>query len=177
MNDAPRFLERQPPIFRLPSSRFLHEQRHRVETGLYACSITHDVIALFVGIRTKRGKVLESIIVPSFEIVLFLLVLIYGIQACANLDASEYQKGTRTENYATDELLVVFKQGIPESRTTEINESLHAMVLRKMLCGRVNLVRVPPDQSLQQLRKAYSSFPEVEDVDLNYRIGPSTNQR
>ena len=72
--------------------------------------------------------------------------------------------------YTPGQLLVIFKDGIPESRMNAIHESLNVQVLRKMLSGRVHLVRVDHDRSLNEARKSYLNFPEVQAVDFNDNI-------
>jgi hypothetical protein len=94
---------------------------------------------------------------------------------CATEEVSEYSKdnepGTKAEpEYVPDELLVTFRECIAESRTREINESLNVQVIRTLLSGRIHLIKVPKEKSLEETRQAYLSFPEVEAVDLNYKI-------
>jgi hypothetical protein len=122
--------------------------------------------------QTKDCPETFSYLGRSLDIVLVLLIVPITVQACATNDASRVQKNTQIENYVSDELLVLYREGTTQSKINEINESVGVQPLRKMLSGRVNLVRVPTDRSLQEVRSAYSSFPEVEAVDLNYRIGP-----
>ena len=65
---------------------------------------------------------------------------------------------------------MTFKEGIPESRMNAIHESLNVQMLRKMLSGRVHLVRVDRDRPLDEARRAYLNFPEVQAVDFNDKI-------
>jgi len=106
---------------------------------------------------------------------LLLFLLSFGVQACAARDVGEYPKAKDPEtkvqpDYVPDELLVLFRKGTTESRINAINESLNVVVVRTMLSGRITLIKIPKDKSLEELRMAYSSFPEVESVDLNYKI-------
>ncbi len=80
---------------------------------------------------------------------------------CSTPEQQEFRYRTRTI-YTPGQLLVIFKDGIPESRMNAIHESLNVQVLRKMLSGRVHLVRVDHDRSLNEARKSYLNFPEVQ---------------
>jgi hypothetical protein len=59
MNDILGFQEMRSSIFRSPSSRFLHEQRHECGTGFRHLLHNHNLIALSTSISPKREKVAE----------------------------------------------------------------------------------------------------------------------
>ncbi len=70
MNDALGFQEMQASIFRSPSSRLLHEQRHQFGTGSWQFLDTHDFIALSTGISPKREEVPEAVFMPKIGSIL-----------------------------------------------------------------------------------------------------------
>ena len=59
MNGTSGFQEVRSSTSRSPN-RFLHEQRHRFGIGSWHLLHTHDPIALFTGISTKRVKVPDT---------------------------------------------------------------------------------------------------------------------
>jgi len=65
---------------------------------------------------------------------------------------------------------VVFREGTVESRIDAINESVDVEVMRKMLSGRIHLIRLPKDKSLEKKRRAYLFPPAVETVEVSYKI-------
>jgi hypothetical protein len=72
--------------------------------------------------------------------------------------------------YVPDELLVTFKPGTSETRIKEINTSLSVHVQRKMFSGQIYQVKILEGKSLEEVRRAYLSFAEVESVEPNYKV-------
>jgi len=108
-------------------------------------------------------------------IALILLAMSLSVQPVAAQDSGEYPNRKQlwaqtTPDYIPDELLVMFKEGVPESRINAINESLNVQVITTLQPGRTCLIKVPKQKSLEEVRKAYLSFPEVQAVELNYKI-------
>ena len=108
-------------------------------------------------------------------IALTLLAMSFSVQPVAAQDGSEYPNGEKlwaqaTPDYIPDELLVMFKEGVPESRINAINESLNVQVITTLQSGRIYLIKLPKEKSLEEARQAYSSFPEVQSVNLNYKV-------
>jgi hypothetical protein len=100
-------------------------------------------------------------------------LLISQSGGCVTVKCSNEQPANQdSADYVPDQLLILFKSGTDQVRADAIHEALHTQVIRKMLSGRLHLIRIPKGLSLEDLRKAYSSFPEVEAVNLNYRIEP-----
>jgi hypothetical protein len=73
-------------------------------------------------------------------------------------------------NYIPHELLVQFRHGTDASKIKALNESLGVEVLKTLSAGKVNLVKIPRDRSLEDIRRAYLAAPEVESVGLNYKV-------
>ena len=101
-------------------------------------------------------------------------VAFFMMPACMHVVCKNCTNTTSTDrraslNYAPNELLVTFKPGTDPSRIKDLNDSLHVQVLKSLLGGRLNLVRISADRSLAEIRHTYSSFPEVESVGLNYK--------
>ena len=65
--------------------------------------------------------------------------------------------------------LVTFKPGTDSLRMKALNDSLHVLVIKVLLGGQLHVVKIPADESLDEIRRAYASFPEVESVGLNYK--------
>jgi len=108
-------------------------------------------------------------------ILLLLLTLPFSVLACAARDTTEYSRKNALRprvnpEYVPDELLVKFREGIADSRISDINESLNVRVIRIMPARRLYRIKVPKDKSLEEVRQTYSSLPEVETVGLNYKI-------
>ena len=148
-----------PPI--TIAYRFLHKQWHQFGK----CSWHHFTL-LFLTIGKTLGQAAQLFIV---------LVLLSNTLSCTEGAAARHtnNKSLDTEfepTYIPGELLVTFKEGIPESRMNTIHESLNVQVLRRMFSGRVHLVRVDRERSLNEARKAYLNFPEVQAVDFNDKI-------
>ncbi len=61
MNNTSGLQEVRASIFRLPSSRFLKDQRHQFGTGSWQFLDIHDFIALSTGISPKRKEVPDTI--------------------------------------------------------------------------------------------------------------------
>ena len=106
---------------------------------------------------------------------LTLLVISFSTQPVVAKDDGEYSNGKilwaqSTPDYIPDELLVMFKEGVPESRINAINESLNVQVITTLQPGRTCLIKVPKEKSLEEVRQAYLSFTEVQVVELNYKI-------
>lgn len=76
---------------------------------------------------------------------------------------------TDATNYVANELLVKFKSGTDQSRIKILNESLGVEVLKTLAGGQINLVKIPADKTLDEIRRAYLAFPEVESVSLNFK--------
>jgi hypothetical protein len=90
-------------------------------------------------------------------------------------DVTSYQRmkiGDPAEEpaYALDELIVIFKKSTNDSRVKEIHESLNVTSVREIFKSRSYVITLPKDRSLEEIRQAYLAFPEVEAVELNYRI-------
>lgn len=77
-----------------------------------------------------------------------------------------------TPNHAPDELLVSFQNGVPLSRINAINGSLNTQIISTLLPGRLYLIKIPTGRTLEEIRQAYASLPDVKSVDLNYLIRP-----
>jgi hypothetical protein len=103
---------------------------------------------------------------------LILLSLALGIQSCVANNprptSNSAPQATREPEFVSDELLVLFKDGTAEARITAINTLLNVHVIRALLPGRSYLVQVPKGRTLEEIRRAYFGFPEVEEVELNY---------
>jgi|CXWL01.1.fsa_nt_gi hypothetical protein len=103
---------------------------------------------------------------------IFLTILSVQSIACAATGMTERTETDAGPDFAPEELLVTFKDGTDQSRIQAINESLQVQVLRKMLSGRMTLIQLPKDKTMEEMRQAYSSFSEVEAVEPNYKIVP-----
>jgi len=107
---------------------------------------------------------------------LFLLgLLILSFEACATNDLHDLLIAKEPETkavpkYVPDELLVMFREGTTESRMNAINDFLNVAVVRKMLSERLHLIKVPKDKSLEEVRRSYLAFPEVEAIEFNYKV-------
>lgn len=104
-----------------------------------------------------------------------LLAVSFSVQPVTAQDGGEHSNGKllraqSTPDYIPDELLVMFKEGVPESRINAINESLNVQVITTLQPGRTCLIKVPKEKSLEEVRQAYLSFTEVQVVELNYKI-------
>jgi hypothetical protein len=81
--------------------------------------------------------------------------------------------------YAANELLVKFASNVPAERAEAIHEQLGVEVLdRKMLGGRLHLVRVPEGRSLEEVQSAYEAQAGVEYAERNptYRVQGGAQQ-
>jgi len=106
-------------------------------------------------------------------VVLLVLALSFSIHSIAAQGGAEYPNRNlqwAQADYVPGQLLVKFQEGVPESRINAINESLKVQVIRTLQAGRVYLIKVQTDTPLEDVRQAYFSFPEVESVNLNYKV-------
>jgi hypothetical protein len=95
-----------------------------------------------------------------------LLSLSCSIQSTADQHNTEHGK----PEYVAGELVVMFREGVADSRMNAINDAINVQVVRKMPLARVHVVKVPQERSLEEVRQAYLSFPEVQAVEPNYKI-------
>ena len=122
-------------------------------------------LALFFGFDWGKANVAISLTAVSFM-----------MSACMHVIHNEYSttvgaKEHAVVNYASDELLVKFRHATDPSRIKALNELFQVQVVKTLAGGQVNLVKVPMDKSLEEIRRAYSASPEVESVGLNYKAG------
>lgn len=106
-------------------------------------------------------------------VLLIVLACSFSVQSIAAHDGAEYPDRKlqwAQADYIPGELLVSFKADVPEARINAINESLKVQVIRTFQSGRVYLIKVQSDMSLEEVRQAYLSFPEVGAVNFNYKI-------
>lgn len=80
---------------------------------------------------------------------------------------SSDQKKSAT-NYVPDELLIKFRPGTDLPSIQSLNEELRVEVLKVLAGGQVNLVKIPADKSLEDVRGAYMKSPDVQSVELNF---------
>ena len=66
MNGTSGFQEVRASRSRSPSCGFLHEQQHQFGEGAWHLLNTHDLIAPFKGISTKREKVPDTVFPTIF---------------------------------------------------------------------------------------------------------------
>jgi hypothetical protein len=102
------------------------------------------------------------------------IAISFMMAGCEHVVHKEYSStvdgNTRAAtNYSPDELLVQFKPGTDPSRIKALNDSLRVEVLGTLAGGQIHLVKIPTDKSLEEIRRAYLAFPEVESVGFNYK--------
>jgi hypothetical protein len=98
-----------------------------------------------------------------------LLVLAGGPATATCLDHAQATT-TGVRDAVPGELIVTFKSGTPLERTREINASLGVAVIRTMLDGQVQHVRLPSSVSVAEMQKAYLMHPEVGGVEPNRKV-------
>ena len=74
----------------------------------------------------------------------------------------------RTTNYATDELLIKFMPGTDLPSIQSLNKRMRVEVLKALAGGQVYLVKIPAENSLEDVRGAYMKSPIVQSVELNF---------
>ena len=99
-----------------------------------------------------------------------LLSVILVSPSHANCDAHSAAALAGPDDVVPHELVVTFKNGVPPERAREISGALGVAVLRTMLGGRIQHVRATEGTSVDQLRQAYLSHPEVTAAEPNYKI-------
>ena len=177
MNGTSGFQEVRSSTSRSPAYRFLHEQRHQFGTGFCQFLPTHDLTVLSIGISTKREEVPDAFFGSYWEkanVAISLLAVSFMMSACTRdlpKEGSRVHADRRAAaNYVADELLVQFKSGAEPARIKALNESLRVEVIKTLAGGYVNLIKIPADKSLEEIRRAYLAAPEVESVGLNYKV-------
>jgi hypothetical protein len=96
-------------------------------------------------------------------------------EAFTNIPPNEDPRSTAQNkrlvaNYVPDELLVEFKPGTDPLRIKTLNASLKVEVIKILAGGYVNLIKIPGNKSLEEIRRAYLESPIVKSVGLNYKI-------
>lgn len=138
---------------------------------------SYDHTTLCAGINARTEKVPDTFFEFFYgkaNVAISLIAVSFMMSACEHAAQKECSptagaKKCAAVNYAPDELLVKFKYGTDPSKIKALNDLLQVQVVKTLAGGQVNLVKIPTDKSLEEVRRAYSASPEVESVGLNYK--------
>jgi serine protease len=103
------------------------------------------------------------------KIGLLLMFLVVSSFTGGNALAEE-PPGFLKQKWASDEIIVKFKEDIPNERIGEINSKQNASVLRTSRFAGFKRIKVPAGKTAEQAVEIYSRLPEVEYAELNYYV-------
>ena len=137
------------------------------EVGTYFGVHAKHGVGCFVLLKNSWWFPPDSIGMKKLLCILGLILLCDGIVFGAQGNRECPDTETRL-NFVPDQLIVVFYKGTEPERIREIHDLLNVEVLDSILNGRITVIRLPEDQSIEQLCRKYLEFEdEVKAVNLN----------
>ena len=121
--------------------------------------------------RIYAGKI------TLFLIILCLLCFIGSNKAEAGNNGIESSSSVKKkDSYAEGEILVKFKENVTQEDIEAINKGFNTTIIKKIKNQILYLIKIPDEESVENMIKKFNQRPEVEYSEPNYIYQPDEDR-